>query len=232
MSAVKVAVLTGEENLATDISTCLNGADFAVQWTTSLNERDREDGIGLILLDWRLGSLREKGDLVTRLREAKVPCVAIVEYGNLADIAFPVGINDFLLTPIKPHELRARVRSLLKTPNSERTHPVIRSRDLTVDQEKYEVSVGGQRVLLTFKEYQLLVLLVTNPGKVYTREELLMDVWAYDYFGGTRTVDVHIRRLRSKIEDADHSFIETVRNVGYRFRSDDTSVGYGENRTE
>ena len=98
--------------------------------------------------------------------------------------------------------------------------------------DRYEVSSRGKRVLLTFKEYQLLVLLVTNPGKVYTREELLMDVWAYDYFGGTRTVDVHIRRLRSKIEDADHSFIETVRNVGYRFRSDDINVGYAENRTE
>jgi DNA-binding response OmpR family regulator len=78
-------------------------------------------------------------------------------------------------------------------------------------------------VLLTFKEYQLLVLLATNPGKVYTREELLTTVWEYDYLGGTRTVDVHIRRLRSKIEDADHSFIETVRNVGYRFRPDVTS---------
>jgi two-component system alkaline phosphatase synthesis response regulator PhoP len=217
VSAVKVLVLTSEENLFTDILAYLNEADFAVQWTTSLSERDREDGMGLILLDWRQGSLREKRGLVNQLREAKVPCVAIVDYRDLADIDFPVGINDFLLAPIKPHELRARVQALLKTAKSERTHPVIRSLDLTVDQEKYEVSVGGQRVLLTFKEYQLLVLLVTNPGKVYTREELLMDVWAYDYFGGTRTVDVHIRRLRSKIEDADHSVIETVRNVGYRF---------------
>ncbi len=76
--------------------------------------------------------------------------------------------------------------------------------------------------MLTFKEYQLLTLLAANPGRVYTRETLLRNIWEYDYFGGTRTVDVHVRRLRSKIEDDDHSFIETVRNVGYRFRPEDS----------
>ena len=225
MSVMKVLVLTGEETLVTDVSMCLNEADFTVQWTTSLSEVDREDGMGLVLLDWRLGSLREKRDLVDRLRENKVPCVAVVDYRDLAGVDFSVGISDFLLTPIKTQELRARVQILIKTKTSRngRSNPVIRSLDLSIDQEKYEVSVGGQRVLLTFKEYQLLVLLATNPGKVYTREELLTTVWEYDYLGGTRTVDVHIRRLRSKIKDADHSFIETVRNVGYRFRPDVTS---------
>ena len=77
----------------------------------------------------------------------------------------------------------------------------------------------GRKVLLTYKEYQLLVLLASTPGRVYTRDNLLSQVWGYDYFGGTRTVDVHIRRLRSKIEDASHSFIETIWNVGYRFNA-------------
>ena len=75
----------------------------------------------------------------------------------------------------------------------------------------------GRRIALRFKEYQLLRLLAANPGRVYSREALLSQIWGFDYFGGTRTVDVHIRRLRSKIEDADHSFIETIWNVGYRF---------------
>jgi DNA-binding response OmpR family regulator len=80
-----------------------------------------------------------------------------------------------------------------------------------------EVTVNGSIVELTFKEYELLKLMASNPGRVYTREVLLNKIWGYDYFGGDRTVDVHIRRLRSKIEDSGHSYIETVRNIGYKF---------------
>jgi len=94
----------------------------------------------------------------------------------------------------------------------------IRWGDLVIDLANYEVWVGGHRTNLTFKEYALLRFLATHRGRVFTREALLSRVWGYNYFGGTRTVDVHIRRLRSKIEDASHSFIETVRGVGYRFK--------------
>jgi len=81
-----------------------------------------------------------------------------------------------------------------------------------------EVTVDGRLVTLTFKEYELLRFLASNRGRVFTRDVLLNEVWGYDYYGGDRTVDVHIRRLRSKIEDSTHIFIETVRNIGYRFR--------------
>ena len=77
----------------------------------------------------------------------------------------------------------------------------------------------GRRVTLTYKEFQLLALLASNPGRVYTREALLSQVWGYDYLGGTRTVDVHVRRLRSKVESPGRSFIETIWNVGYRFKA-------------
>jgi DNA-binding response OmpR family regulator len=80
--------------------------------------------------------------------------------------------------------------------------------------------VGGNPVMLTFREYELLKFLASNRGRVFTREALLNRVWGYDYYGGDRTVDVHIRRLRSKIEDASHTFIETVRNIGYKFNKD------------
>jgi two-component system alkaline phosphatase synthesis response regulator PhoP len=85
---------------------------------------------------------------------------------------------------------------------------------------RYEVRLGGRLVELTFREYKLLSFLAANRGQVFTREVLLNKVWGYDYFGGDRTVDVHIRRLRSKVEDANHTFIDTVRNIGYRFRID------------
>ena len=89
-----------------------------------------------------------------------------------------------------------------------------------IDLAKREVTVDGKLVELTFKEYELLKFLASNRGRVYTREALLNRVWGYDYYGGDRTIDVHVRRLRSKIEDSKHSFIETVRNISYRFKKD------------
>ena len=96
---------------------------------------------------------------------------------------------------------------------------MLKSGELTIDLERYDVTVSGRRVSLTYKEFQLLVLLASNPGRVYTRDALLSQIWGYDYLGGTRTVDVHVRRLRSKVEGPGRSYVETIRNVGYRFRS-------------
>ena len=89
---------------------------------------------------------------------------------------------------------------------------------MTIDLVKYEVTLENRVIELTFKEYELLLYLASNKGRVFTREALLNKVWGFDYFGGDRTVDVHIRRLRSKIEDSEHTFIDTVRNIGYRFK--------------
>ena len=95
---------------------------------------------------------------------------------------------------------------------------LIKHGDLIIDLPKYEVRQAGRLIVLTLKEYELLCLLSSNPGKVFSREALLNKIWGYNYFGGARTVDVHITRLRNKIEDGSHSFIETVRGVGYRFK--------------
>ena len=111
-----------------------------------------------------------------------------------------------------------RVKLTLHRNRHEDGDEVIRAGSLVINPSTYEVSLRGKRVNLRFKEYELLRLLATNPGRVYSREALLSSIWGYDYFGGTRTVDVHIRRLRSKIEDAEHPYIETIWNVGYRFR--------------
>jgi DNA-binding response OmpR family regulator len=97
------------------------------------------------------------------------------------------------------------------------TEETIQCGDLVIDLANCEVRVGGKVVELTFKEYELLKFLAKDRGRVFTREALLHKVWGYDYFGGDRTVDVHVRRLRSKIEDSGQTFIETVRNIGYRF---------------
>jgi two-component system, OmpR family, alkaline phosphatase synthesis response regulator PhoP len=128
--------------------------------------------------------------------------------------------EDFVLLPALPEELASRIRLAIKR-RAPDTGNIVRAGDLTLDLANYRVAVAGRTVELTFKEYELLRFLVQNPDKVLTREALLKRVWGYDYFGGSRTVDVHIRRLRSKLEDRGHTFIETIRNVGYRFVHDE-----------
>ena len=127
--------------------------------------------------------------------------------------------DDVLLKPANSAELVARVRLALRRRTNVDAQNLLRCGDLAIDLANYKVSVAGQPVELTYKEYELLRFLMSNPAKVFTREQLLNRVWGYDYFGGARTVDVHIRRLRSKIElRPGDAFIDTVRNVGYRFK--------------
>ena len=113
-----------------------------------------------------------------------------------------------------------RINQLLRKARGMKDSELIKCDGLVIDLAKCEVTVDGRVVGLTFKEYELLRFLASNRGRVYTREALLDKIWGYDYYGGDRTVDVHIRRLRSKIEDSKHTFIETVRNIGYRFKKD------------
>jgi two-component system alkaline phosphatase synthesis response regulator PhoP len=154
-------------------------------------------------------ALRERTVLIACLGPAEL---RLYEMSPVAD--------DFVLLPALPEELAARVRMAVRRRAPE-SSTVLRAGDLTLDLANYRVAVTGRNIELTFKEYELLRFLMQNQEKVLTREALLKRVWGYDYFGGSRTVDVHIRRLRSKLEDRGHVFIETIRNVGYRFVSDD-----------
>ena len=127
--------------------------------------------------------------------------------------------DELVFNPIQDGELLARVRQAIYRVQGSSGSEILKIGDITVDLGRYDVTVAGRRVALTYKEFQLLVLLASNPGRVYSRESLLSQVWGYDYLGGTRTVDVHVRRLRSKIEGPDRSYIETIYLVGYRFKA-------------
>ena len=132
---------------------------------------------------------------------------------------------DFCLPPHDVNEIFLRIINVMtKSTQSERE--LISIGPLIINQESYEVTLEGDKIDLTFKEYELLKYLAIKPGRVFSRESLLHSVWEYDYYGGTRTVDVHIRRLRSKINNLKYNFIETVWNVGYRFKitNEKTSV--------
>lgn len=127
--------------------------------------------------------------------------------------------DDFLVIGATAEELCARVRRALYRRHGVDSRNTLASGDLVMDLANYTVHIAGRPVELTYKEYELLRFLATNRGRVFTRETLLSKVWGYDFYGGARTVDVHVRRLRAKIEDRHTPFIETVRNVGYRFRT-------------
>jgi DNA-binding response OmpR family regulator len=145
--------------------------------------------------------------------------LAIVRRDQVAQLDVDLPIDDFVVAPAPADEAIARIqRSLRRRSPAEDAH-LLHCGDLTIDQASYKVYAGSRPIELTFKEYELLRFLALNPDKVHSRETLLNRVWGYDFYGGARTVDVHIRRLRSKIEDSSHSLIETVRNVGYRLRA-------------
>ncbi|UCG55548.1 MAG: response regulator transcription factor [Dehalococcoidia bacterium] len=159
--------------------------------------------------------------LFTEAGIARNPLIMIlVPETMIDDIADNNGIADFIVKPGNIDELSVRVQRLVKTLKDVDSENTIRCGDLVIDTVGCEVRLGGKLIELTFKEYELLRILAANKGRVFSREALLNKVWKYDYMGGERTVDVHIRRLRSKIEDIDHKFVETIRNIGYRFRKD------------
>ena len=169
----------------------------------------------LVEVDDRVSAARE---LILRLkRESSLPVIALFAGEIPDDFSGYLEVDDFLSSPYDARELGARIQRLLN--KSQKTSgELIKSENLVIDLTNCDVTVGGKIVELTFKEYELLKLLAANKGRVYTRQDLLNKIWGYEYFGGDRTVDVHIRRLRSKIEGPTDTFIETVRNIGYRFR--------------
>jgi DNA-binding response OmpR family regulator len=176
-------------------------------------------GSDLALLDIASMSRPEIRVCAEACSRVRLPVLALVTRAGLTDFESLPAIDDFVLVPPDAAELVTRAKLLVARTRSHEGPDVVRVGELMINPTTYEVSLKGKRIHLRFKEYELLRLLAANPGRVYTRDALLRQVWGYDYFGGTRTVDVHIRRLRSKIEDADNSFIETIWNVGYRFKS-------------
>ena len=150
------------------------------------------------------------------------PIIVIATEGGLSAVSAEWGIDDVMLDTSGPAEVDARIRiavgkhhavSALSDPHSGE----IRTGDVVIDESSYTARLKGNVLDLTFKEFELLKYLAQHPGRVFTRAQLLQEIWGYDYFGGTRTVDVHIRRLRSKLGPEFEAIIGTVRNVGYRF---------------
>ena len=203
--------------------TALGAAGYAVAFA-ALDDvlHDAGDETPALLLISLLGR-PDAAAVRNLLRSSEMPhgvaSLALLRADDLAGLDFGAGFDDFIVFPVTSEELTARVRRAIWVKSGVESDNTLRAEDLHIDLSNYKVFVAGRPVDLTYKEYELLRFLAQNPDKVFTREALLNRVWGYEYYGGARTVDVHIRRLRSKIEDRTHTFIETVRNVGYRFRA-------------
>jgi DNA-binding response OmpR family regulator len=154
-----------------------------------------------------------------RAAPCDLPVLVIVTDGGWAATSAEWAADDFLLHSAGPGEVEARLRlAIARTAQApEQVHREIRSGGLVVNESTYSARMNGRMLDLTFKEFELLKFLAQHPGRVFTRAQLLQEVWGYDYFGGTRTVDVHVRRLRAKLGTDNEELIGTVRNVGYRF---------------
>jgi len=153
-----------------------------------------------------------------------IPIIMLTAKSTETDKIFglEIGADDYITKPFSIKELNARVKALLRRSSMDKlvTEETINIKNITINTSEHMVKLNGSEIKLTFKEYELLLLLATNKGKVFTRDQLLNEVWGYDYIGETRTVDVHIRHLRKKIEskDSDNEYIETIRGVGYKIK--------------
>jgi DNA-binding response OmpR family regulator len=148
------------------------------------------------------------------------PVILITTEGGLAAINQEWGLTDVLLVDASPAEIEVRIRlatTKVDSVGNFESGSEIKAGELSIDESTYSAKLRGRTLDLTFKEFELLKFLAQHPGRVFSRDQLLREVWGYDYFGGTRTVDVHVRRLRAKLGPENENLIGTVRNVGYRY---------------
>jgi len=147
----------------------------------------------------------------------KLPWIAIIHPHRAKELEGVPHIEDFVTVPLDPQILEARIRLVLRRLNHPLPGHVIQIGALRLDPDRYELTLKGEPLELTYKEFELIKFLATHPGRVFSRDQLLNEVWGYNFIGGTRTVDVHIRRLRAKLGPQYACLIATVRNVGYKF---------------
>ena len=228
----KILIVDDEEHILELLKFNLENAGFKV--VTASNGIEALDYLKnslpkLILLDLMLPGM-DGYDVCKEIRRDKnlshIPIIMITARSEELDkiLGLELGADDYITKPFSIRELIARVKAVLRrTTNSVSNDKTFSYGKLVVDFEKHEVTKNGDRVDLTLKEFELLELLIKNKGKVLTRDSLLDKIWGYEYIGETRTVDVHIRHLRQKIEDDDKNprYIETIRGIGYRFTSEE-----------
>lgn len=218
-----VFIIADESEMIKELQSGLASGGFACSFTSDREKAieqvvEQAPDLVLVEMDGRSTTSSIRGLSRMIKSEKRLPIMALIGEEMLNSPDNDLDIDDFIIKPCDVRELVLRAKRLMQRANGRGTEELIECGDLVIDLAKCEVSIEDRLVMLTFKEYELLKFLASHRGRVFTREAVLNKVWGYDYYGGDRTVDVHVRRLRSKIEDSGHTFIETVRNIGYRFK--------------
>lgn len=220
----RILVIGNDEGLKQDVETALKAEDMEVieAFGDEALRLINDGEVDFVVIE----DSSEGRDLLRKLRGISTVPVIFVGRGGEIDriVALEMGADDYLNRPFNGKELTSRIKAIFRRIDWERKREsgkpsVMRFKDLVIDKDSYEVRVKGRPVHLTPLEFELLSFLAENEGKVFSRESLLGKLWGYDYFVDTRTVDVHIRRLRTKIEDdpSKPKYIVTVRGKGYKF---------------
>lgn len=221
----RILIIAGDNNEVKSLKLRLAQSGFSCSLATGEDELFKQitkQAPDLVLTTLNSRSGNPGLELAQKIkREKRLPIIALVDKSALSTTNISLDIDDFIVEPTDINELVLRVDRLLQRENGSESGELIKCGDLVIDLARCEVTIKGKPVQLTFKEYELLKFLASDRGRVFTRDTILNRVWGYDYYGGDRTIDVHVRRLRSKIEEStDQTFIETVRNIGYRFKAD------------
>ncbi|MBM7614574.1 response regulator [Alkaliphilus hydrothermalis] len=230
MAQKKILVVDDEEHILELIKFNLEKNGFEV--TTKDNGEEciqflREIPVDLVVLDLMLPGI-DGLEVCKKIRTidglAKLPIIMLTARSEETDriLGLELGADDYMAKPFSVRELVARIKAVLRRTEDQQPtvkNTLLKVKDLVMDTEKHEVRIGSEKIELTLKEFELLKILIENRGKVLSRNLLLDEVWGYDYFGETRTVDVHIRHLRKKIgDDETGEYIETIRGVGYKMK--------------
>jgi DNA-binding response OmpR family regulator len=203
------------EAISESLSDALALSGVSVKATDELtveNASIREADV--LVVEVGLSPLRQLREVARVEEMLGLPVILVVAPEHLALLESSEVSADFVVTPIDPVEFRIRIRRLVTEDTGDE---VLKFRDLELNPLNYQATLAGEPMDLTYMEYELLRFLVENPVRVWSREQLLSKVWGYEYYGGARTVDVHVRRLRSKLGEERASWIATVRSVGYRW---------------
>ncbi len=195
------------------LASALMAAGIKTERVTDLESEFPGDA-GALVVELGNEPLRRLRMLEALSVESPVPVLAVIDATQLTMVEAAVGITDFLMAPPDYAELRLRVRRLTHAAGTDEVHHF---KDLELNVLTYQASLAGRPIDLTYMEYELLRFFIEHQGRVWSREQLLSKVWGYEYYGGARTVDVHVRRLRAKLGEERASWITTVRSVGYRF---------------
>ncbi len=215
----RLLLVEDDENLGVSLKKFLEKEGFAVTHAQSLDVASKElnERINLVILDWMLPD-GQGIDFLRKIRAEGIltPVIMLTARNELIDkvLGLETGANDYMTKPFEPRELVARLRVQLRTKKQPIVEQKIRGKDLEIDLSTRDVLYEGNPVVLTKMEFDLLALLAGNPGRAYSRDELLNKVWGFENYPSTRTVDTHILQLRQKFSD---QMFETVRSVGYRF---------------